>query len=270
MPGVWDAISARLCERAGFDTVFLSGYCVSGTLLGVPDYGYLTQAEMAEVARRVCAATPGLMVVVDADTGYGNPLNTIRTVELWEQAGATGMFVEDQVWPKRCGHMAGKQVVPRDEWLAKLKAAVDHRESIFVTARTDARAAIGLEEACERARMAADLGVDAVFVEAPESLAELEAVTEALPGCIRVANMIEAGKTPLLTPTELHDLGFDLIVSPLSALFTYTKAVTESLAILHDEGTLRDHLDRVVTFDEFNGLVDLDGHAEREARYRQA
>lgn len=270
MPGVWDAISARLSERAGFDTVFLSGYCVSGTLLGLPDYGYLTQAEMAEVARRVCAANPGLMVVVDADTGYGNPLNTVRTVELWEQAGAAGMFVEDQVWPKRCGHMAGKQVVPRDEWLAKLRAAVDHRERIHVTARTDARAAIGLEEACERARMAADLGVDAVFVEAPESVAELEAIAAALPDCVRVANMVEAGRTPLLTPVELHDLGFDLIVSPLSALFTYTKAVTESLAILHDEGTLRGHLDRVVTFDEFNALVDLEGHERREARYRQA
>lgn len=269
MPGVWDAISARLGERAGFDTVFLSGYCVSGTLLGLPDYGYLTQGEMAEVARRVCAAAPDLMVVVDADTGYGNPLNTIRTVELWEQAGAAGLFVEDQVWPKRCGHMAGKQVVPRDEWLAKLRAAVDHRESIHVTARTDARAAIGLEEACERARMARDLGVDAVFVEAPESVAELEAIAAALPDCVRVANMVEAGRTPLLTPAELHDLGFDLIVSPLSALFSYTKAVTESLAILHDEGTLRRHLDRVVTFDEFNELVDLDGHAGREARYRQ-
>lgn len=270
MPGVWDAISARLSARAGFDTVFLSGYCVSGTLLGLPDYGYLTQAEMAEVARRVCAAAPDLMVVVDADTGYGNALNTIRTVELWEQAGAAGMFVEDQVWPKRCGHMAGKQVVAREEWLAKLRAAVDHRGSIFVTARTDARAAIGLDEACERARMAADLGVDAVFVEAPESIAELEAIAAALPGCVRVANMIEAGKTPLLTPAELHDLGFDLIVSPLTALFTYTKAVTESLAILQDEGTLREHLDRVVGFDEFNQLVDLEGHAEREARYRQA
>ena len=173
------------------------------------------------------------------------------------------------MWPKRCGHMAGKQVVPRDEWLAKLRAAVDHRESIHVTARTDARAAIGLEEACERARMARDLGVDAVFVEAPESVAELEAIAAALPDCVRVANMVEAGRTPLLTPAELHDLGFDLIVSPLSALFSYTKAVTESLAILHDEGTLRRHLDRVVTFDEFNELVDLDGHAGREARYRQ-
>lgn len=269
MPGVWDAVSARLSEQAGFDTVFLSGYCVSGTLLGVPDFGYLTQGEMAEVARRVCAAVPDTMVVVDADTGYGNPLNTIRTVELWEQAGATGMFIEDQVWPKKCGHMAGKAVVPRDEWLAKLRAAVASRESIFVTARTDARAAVGLDEACERARMAADLGVDAVFVEAPESLEELEAIAEALPGCIRVANMIEAGKTPLLTPSQLHDLGFDLIVSPLSNLFSFTRAVTDTLAILRDEGTLRDHLDRLVTFDEFNELVDLDGHYQREARFNE-
>jgi 2-methylisocitrate lyase-like PEP mutase family enzyme len=269
MPGVWDAVSARLSERAGFDTVFLSGYCVSGTLLGVPDFGYLTQGEMAEVARRVCAAVPETMVVVDADTGYGNPLNTIRTVELWEQAGATGMFIEDQVWPKKCGHMAGKAVVPRDEWLAKLRAAVDARESIFVTARTDARAAVSLDEACERARMAADLGVDAVFVEAPESRAELEAIAAALPGCIRVANMIEAGKTPLLTPSQLHDLGFDLIVSPLTNLFSFTRAVTDTLAILRDEGSLRDHLDRLVTFDEFNELVDLDGHYRREARFNE-
>ena len=267
MPGVWDAVSARLSEQAGFDTVFLSGYCVSGTLLGLPDFGYLTQGEMAEVARRVCRAVPDTMVVVDADTGYGNPLNTMRTVELWEHAGAAGLFIEDQVWPKRCGHMAGKAVVPRDEWLAKLRAAVASRESLFVTARTDARAAIGIDEACERARLAAGIGVDAVFVEAPESVAELEAIAAALPDCIRVANMVEAGRTPLLTPAELHDLGFDLIVSPLTNLFSFTRAVTDTLAILRDEGSLRDHLDRLVTFDEFNALVDLDGHYEREARF---
>ena len=169
MPGVWDALSARLSARAGFDVVFVSGYAVSGAMLGLPDTGYLGQVEMADVARRITASVPDTIVVVDADTGYGNARNAARTVELWEAAGAAGLFLEDQVWPKRCGHMAGKQVVSREEWLAKLRAAVDHRDTIHVTARTDARAAIGLEEACERARMARDLGVDAVFVEAREA-----------------------------------------------------------------------------------------------------
>ena len=207
MPGVWDPLSARLASRAGFEVVFLSGYCVSATLLGLPDFGYLTQAEMAEVAGRVCSSSPELMVVVDADTGYGNPLNTIRTVELWERAGASGLFLEDQVWPKKCGHLAGKEVVPRDDWLAKLEAAVAHRDTLHITARTDARAAVGLDEAVERVRMAADLGVDALFVEAPESVAELEAIAAALPDTVRVANMIETGKTPLLTPAEEKILG---------------------------------------------------------------
>ena len=268
MPGVWDALSARLAADAGFDTVFCSGYSVSASLLGLPDFGYVTQSEMAEVARRVCRAAPELMVVVDADTGYGNPLSVIRTVELWEEAGATGLFLEDQVWPKKCGHLAGKEVVPRDDWLAKLEAALDNRSSLFVTARTDARAAIGLEEACERAKAACELGVDAVFVEAPESLEELEQIAEAVPGVVRVANMIEAGRTPLLTPSELHDLGFDLIVSPLTSLFSAARAMADSLAILRDKGTLRDHLDRVMTFDEFNEVVDLEAHYGREARYR--
>ena len=156
MPGVWDALSARLAAQAGCSTVFLSGYCVSGTLLGAPDFGLLTQTEMAEVARRVCTANPGLNVVVDADTGYGNPLNTIRTVQLWQQAGASGLFLEDQVWPKRCGHMAGKQVIPREDWLAKLRAAVHAADDLHITARTDARAAVGLDEAIERLAQALD------------------------------------------------------------------------------------------------------------------
>ena len=268
MPGVWDALSVKLAAEAGFDTVFLSGYCVSGTQLGLPDFGYLTQGEMAEVARRVCRAAPSTMVVVDGDTGYGNPLNTMRTVELWESAGATGIFLEDQVWPKRCGHMAGKQVVPVDEWLAKLRAACDHRDRLHVTARTDARAAVSLDDAIERARMARDAGVDAVFVEAPESIAELEAISAALPGTTLVANMVETGKTPLLTPGELADLGFTLIVSPLTALFAATKALRDSLAVLRREGSLRDHLDQLVDFDDFTRVVDLDGHAALDARYR--
>ncbi len=268
MPGVWDALSVRLAAEAGFDTVFVSGYCVSGTLLARPDFGYLTQTEMAEVARRVCAAEPGISVVVDADTGYGNPLNTIRTVELWEQAGAAGIFLEDQVWPKRCGHMAGKQVVPRDEWLAKLRAACDHRTHLHVTARTDARAAVGLDEALERARMARDTGVDALFVEAPESVAELEAIAAALPDVTLVANMVETGKTPLLTPAELAELGFRLIVSPLSGLYATVRALREAFALLRHEGTLRRHLDRLVGFDEFGQLVGLAHAYEIEQRYR--
>ena len=260
MPGVWDALSVRLAAQAGFTTVFLSGYCVSGTLLGLPDVGYLTQGEMAAVATRVCAASPETTVVVDADTGYGNPLNVVRTVELWEQAGASGMFLEDQVWPKRCGHMAGKQVVERGEWLAKLQAALDHRRTLHVTARTDARGAVDLDEALERARMARDEGVDALFVEAPESVAELERIAGALPGITLVANMVETGRTPLLTPPELAELGFTLIVSPLTALFAMVKEVRTALDLLQEKGSLRDDLDRLMTFDGFAEVVDLERH----------
>lgn len=267
MPGAWDALSARLAADAGFSTVFLSGYCVSGTQLGLPDYGFLTQTEMADQARRVTAANPGVNVVVDGDTGYGNPLNVIRTVELWEQAGAAGVFIEDQVWPKRCGHMAGKQVVPADEWLAKLRAAVDHRSDMLVCARTDARAAVGVDEAIERAKAAVDTGVDAVFVEAPQTIEEMERIATDVPAPVLVANMVEAGMTPLLTPAELTDLGFRLVVSPLTALFSMVAAVRTSLEILASAGSLRDDLDRLVSFEEFTEIVGLPGIAATEDRY---
>lgn len=267
MPGVWDALSARLAVDAGFSTVFLSGYCVSGTQLGLPDYGMLTQTEMADQARRTCAANPGLSVVVDGDTGYGGPLNVVRTVELWESAGAAGVFIEDQVWPKRCGHMAGKQVVPAGEWLAKLRAAVDHRDEMLVCARTDARAATGLDDAIERAKAAVDTGVDAVFVEAPETIDELERIAAEVPAPVLVANMVEAGRTPLLTPDELTQLGFRLVISPVTALFSMVRAVQESLRILSSAGSLRDDLDRLVSFDEFTDLIGLPQAAATEARY---
>ena len=269
MPGVWDALSARLVTQAGFDTAFMSGFCVSGTRLGVPDFGYVTQVEMAETATRVCTAAPSLMVIVDADTGYGNALNVARTVELYEAAGAVGLFLEDQVWPKKCGHMSGKAVVPRDEWLAKLRAAVATRTHLHVTARTDARAAVDLREAIERAKAAADLGVDALFVEAPQSQAEMETIARELAPCglTLVANMIEKGQTPLLTPAELDQLGFRLIVSPLSLLFAATRAMRDALATLSAKGTMRDDLAALVPFDEFGAVVDLDGHYAREAQF---
>jgi 2-methylisocitrate lyase-like PEP mutase family enzyme len=267
MAGVYDALTARLAVEAGFDVVFVSGYCTAATQLGLPDFGYLTQTEIADTARRVCRSVRGTAVVVDGDTGYGNPLNVIRTVGLFEEAGAAGIFLEDQQWPKKCGHMAGKRVVPADEWLGKLQAAVDHRDRLFVVARTDARAVVGLDEACRRAQAAAAIGVDAVFVEAPESTDDMRAIAEATPGCTRVANMIETGKTPLLTPGELHDLGFDLVVSPLTGLLAATRALARAYEVLRREGTLRDHLELVTTFDDFGSVIDLDRHDGLEARY---
>ena len=268
MPGVWDALSARLAANAGFDVVFISGYATAGTQLGLPDFGYLTQTEIADVARRVCGAIPDTGVVVDGDTGYGNALNTIRTVQLYEAAGAAGIFLEDQVWPKRCGHMEGKRVVPVGEWLSKLEAALSTRKALFVVARTDARAAVDIDEACDRARQAAKLGVDAIFVEAPQGTDEMKAIADATPNTIRVANMVEGGKTPLLTPKELHDLGYDLVVSPLTGLLASTKALADAYGTLKSEGSLRDHLDTVAGFDEFGTLVDLERHYQLDARYR--
>jgi 2-methylisocitrate lyase-like PEP mutase family enzyme len=270
MPGVYDALSARLAADAGFPVGFLSGYATSATLLGLPDFGYLTQGEMADVARRVCRAAPEMAVIVDADTGYGNALNTRRTVELFEAAGGAGIFLEDQVWPKKCGHMAGKRVVPRADWLAKLQAALDARDQLFVVARTDARAAAGggLDEAIARAQAAAALGVDAIFVEAPQSIEEMRAVADATPGVVRVANMIEAGRTPLMTPPELHELGFDLIVSPLTGLFAAARSLATAYGVLADKGTLRDDLGLLTTFDDFNRVVRLDDHYGLETRYQ--
>lgn len=268
MPGVWDPWSALLAERAGFHTVFLSGFALAGTLLGEPDIGILGRAEVADAARRICAQVPDLSVVVDADTGYGDADEVRRTVSLWEDAGAAGLFLEDQVWPKRCGHMAGKEVVQTDEWLAKLRAALDERSDLFVTARTDARAVHGLGDAIERGKMARDLGVDAVFVEAPESIAELEQVASSITGVTLVANMVEKGRTPLLTPDELADLGFGLVVSPLSGLLSATKALGEAFERLRRDGSLRDHADTHSTFDDFTSLVGLEKHLADDARDR--
>lgn len=270
MPGVYDALSARLATQAGFDVLFISGYSVAGSLLALPDFGYLAQTEVAETARQVCSATH-LPVIVDADTGYGNPLSAMRTARLFSAAGGAGMFLEDQQWPKKCGHFAGKQVVPANEWLAKLRAVVDLRQEgvdLFLLARTDARSAASLDEAIDRAKAARDLGVDAIFVEAPLSLAELERVANEVPGVVRVANMIEGGRTPLLTPSELHDLGYDLIVTPLSALFAATRAMQVAFRTLRAEGTLRDHPELLVSFGDFEPVVDLAGHRALEDRYR--
>ncbi len=269
MPGVYDALTARLATMAGFEVLFVSGYSVSAAKLGTPDYGYLTQTEIADTARYICANTD-LPVIVDADTGYGNPLSAIRTAELLDRAGAAGIFLEDQVWPKKCGHFAGKRVVERDDWLAKLQAVIDQRSrgiDLFVVARTDALSTQGLDEAIIRAKAARDLGADAIFVEAPRTVQDMERVAREVEGVPLVANMIEGGLTPLMSDSELHQLGFDLIVTPLSALFASARAVIEALSRLRKEGTLRDHRELLVDFKDFEPLVNMDYHRGLEERY---
>jgi methylisocitrate lyase len=266
--GVYDGLSVRLADRAGFEVLFVGGFSVAATHLGEPDLGYLTQTEMADAARRICRLTER-PVLVDADTGYGNPLNVLRTVELYAGAGAAGLFLEDQVWPKRCGHMRGKQVVERGDWLAKLRAVLDGRRrgiDLFLVARTDARAVLGLEEAIARARAAHDVGADATFVEAPQSVDEMRRIGREVPGP-KVANMIEGGRTPLLSPTELHDLGFDLIVTPLAAILAAAKALAGVYRRLRDSGTMRDHLEQLLSFEEFNQLMELERYYELEKKY---
>ena len=266
MGGVYDGLTTRLADRAGFDILFAGGFSVAATLLGEPDFGFLTQTEMAATAQRICRLTDK-PVLIDADTGYGNPLSVLRTVELWHTGGAAGLFLEDQVWPKRCGHMRGKQVVERSDWLAKLGAVLSARprHDLFLVARTDARAVLGLEEAIERGKAARDLGADAVFVEAPESVAEMEAIARAIPGP-KVANMVEGGRTPLLGPDELHELGFDLIVHPLTALLAATKAIAGVYETLRTQGTTRQATAALVSFEEFNDIIDLQRYYELDAK----
>jgi 2,3-dimethylmalate lyase len=267
MPGVYDAITARIAARVGFDIVFISGYSVSAARLGEPDFGFLTQTEMADAARSVCRVSDA-PVIVDADTGYGNAVNVLRTVRELQDAGASGVFLEDQVWPKKCGHMSGKRVVDTEEHAAKIRAAVDGRgeRDLFVVARTDARQPLGLDAAIERCLAYKEAGADALFVEAPQSVEELERVAEALPGPL-VANMIERGATPHLTRSELRDLGYALIVCPLAALFAAARAVTDVLTELRDKETTAGAYDRMLSFDEFNALVELDARYADEARY---
>ena len=267
MPGVYDSLTARIAARLSFEVVFISGYSVSATRLGEPDFGFLTGSEMAEAARGVCRVSRA-PVIVDADTGYGNPLNVMRTVRDFQDAGASGVFLEDQVWPKKCGHMAGKRVVETEEHAAKLRAAVEARgeRDMFVVARTDARQPLGLEAAIERCLAYKDAGADALFVEAPQSVEELQRVAEALPPPL-VANMIERGVTPHLTRSELRDLGYALIVCPLAGLFAAARAVLDVLTELSERETTAGVVDRMLTFDDFNALVETEARYADEARY---
>ena len=268
MPGVYDALSAKIAARAGFEVIFITGYSLSATLLGEPDFGLLTQSEVVGAAQRICAVvdTP---VIVDADTGYGNAINVMRTVQDLIRAGAAGMFLEDQVWPKRCGHMKGKQVIALDEQLKKLRAAVEAKQGgdFFIVARTDSRQALGLTEAITRGLAFKEAGADAVFIEAPETKEEMKEIAHQVPGPL-VANMLERGVTPLMGPKQLKELGFDLIVWPLAPLYSAAQSLTEVYTTLRRDGSTLAILDRLMPFDDFNRIVGLEEKYALDAKYR--
>ncbi|MBI5394425.1 MAG: isocitrate lyase/PEP mutase family protein [Verrucomicrobia bacterium] len=269
MPGVYDALTARIANQVGFEIIFITGYSVSATALGEPDFGLLSLGDIAEATRRVCRNSKA-PVIVDADTGYGNALNVQHTVRTLLDAGAAGIFLEDQLWPKRCGHMRGKKVIPAEEHANKIRAARDAaKESgrdLFIVARTDARQPLGLDAAIERCKLYKKAGADALFVEAPVSVEELRRIGRELPPPL-VANMIERGVTPQLTRKELKKFGFQMIVCPLAALYASAKAVTDVYRILKTKGTTRNDLSRVLTFDEFNRIIGLQAKYDAEKRY---
>src|SRR3954467_2654533 len=257
-PGVYDTLSAKIVQRVGFPMSFISGYSVAATAIGEPDLGLLTQTEIVERARRVCGSV-SIPIIVDADTGYGNPLNVIRTVNELIAAGAAGCFLEDQVWPKKCGHMRGKRVIERQEYIDKVRAAVEARagRDFFIVARTDALAAASLDEAIARVTEARAAGADARFAEAPESLGQMAGVGRRAPRPI-VANMIEHGRTPVLPRQRLVELGFQLILYPLSGVFAAARALERIYQQLHDAQTTAGAEQDLMAFTSFNDLIGVE------------
>ena len=267
IPGVYDAIGAKIAEKVGFDAMFQTGYGTSATLFGMPDYGFIGATETVDNARRICRAVK-VPVIVDSDTGYGNALSVWKLVKELESAGASGIFLEDQRWPKRCGHMQGKEVVSQEEYTEKLGAAIDARESkdFIIVARTDARATEGLDAAIERGLQNKKTGADAVFVEAPRSIDEMKQIGKSIKAPL-VANMIEGGATPISSAQELHKMGFKIILYPLSVLFANTFATMNILQELKKTGTTSKYKNKVVNFDQFNDLVELSKFRQMEKKY---
>lgn len=268
MPGVYDALSAKLAERAGIQALVMGGYAISASTLGQPDVGYLTMSEMAYALKRICDATT-IPVLADGDTGYGNAMNVRRVVQEFEAAGAAGVFFEDQEWPKKCGHMEGKRVIPMEEHVMKIRAAVEARRDpdFVIMARTDARAVNGLEDAIARAKAYGEAGADLLFVEAPESVEEMKIINQALDKP-SMANMIEQGKTPLLTAQELQDLGFAAVFYPVSAIYTVARALQRLWAELKATGTTQGFRHEMMSFPEFNAFIGLPEYRALEQRYK--
>ncbi|MCU0515425.1 MAG: oxaloacetate decarboxylase [Oscillatoria sp. Prado101] len=268
LPGIYDCIGAQLVEQLGFEVVFTSGFGISGSTLGRPDYGFLTATEMLYSVGRIVQSV-SIPLVADIDTGYGNPLNVIRTVTDAVQLGVAGIILEDQEWPKKCGHFEGKRVIPAEEHVEKIKAAAHARgdSGLVIIARTDARAPLGLEEAIRRGRAYCQAGADIVFIEAPQSVEDLKAIAAAFPDVPLFANMIEGGKTPLLTARELQELGYKISVFPLAGLFSATKAMAACFRYLKEHGTTAGFSD-LLNFQEFEQIIGVPEYRRVDQQFK--
>jgi carboxyvinyl-carboxyphosphonate phosphorylmutase len=267
-PGAFDSLSARLVEEAGFPAVYMTGFGTSATLIGRPDVGLLTMTEMVGNAGRI-AACVDIPVIADADTGYGNPLNVIRTVGAYEAAGIAGIHIEDQVAPKKCGHLEGKQVIPAVEMAQKIRAAVEARSQpeFVIIARTDARAVEGLERALQRARMYREAGADVLFIEALTTEAEAEEAVRAFPGVPLLFNWAEGGKTPPISLDRLQAMGYRIVIFPLSTLLAATGAMRRILLQIARAGTPAAAMRELPTFAEFVDFIGLPQVRQAEQRY---
>jgi 2,3-dimethylmalate lyase len=267
LPGVYDALTAKIAEDVGFETAFQTGYGTSASLLGMPDFGFLNAGETLENAKRIINSV-NIPILVDIDTGYGNPLNVWKIVKDLVRIGAKGIFLEDQVWPKRCGHMAGKTVIPKEDYILKLQAAIDAREDneFIIVARTDSLAQFGVEEAIERGKEYKRIGADVIFIEAPKTIDEMELISKEIKAPL-LANMIEEGITPNLTADQLRKMGFRMVVFPLSALYSATFAIKQTLQTLKKTGTTKELKNKMITFQEFNDLVNLSAYHKLEKKY---
>ena len=267
IPGVYDAIGAKIAQKVGFEAMFQTGYGTSATLLGMPDYGFIGASETLDNARRISNAI-SVPLIVDIDTGYGNALTVRKLIQELENAGASGVFLEDQKWPKRCGHMKGKDVISKEEYAEKLQSAIDARTSkdFIIVARTDARAIEGLDKAIERGNYYKKIGADVIFVEAPKSLNEMKIIGKSINAPL-VANMIEGGATPINSASKLHKMGYKIILYPLSILYANTFATLKILQELKNKGTTTKLKNRLVKFEQFNDIVELSKYNKIEKRY---
>ncbi|MDO4554195.1 MAG: isocitrate lyase/PEP mutase family protein [Lachnospiraceae bacterium] len=266
-PGAHDALTAKIIGKLGFDAVYMTGYGQSASHLGQPDVGLMSMSEMVMRAANMVEAA-GVPVVADADTGFGNAVNVMRTVKEYEKAGVAVIQLEDQVMPKKCGHMIGRQVVALDEMVGKIKAAVDARVNpdFMIMARTDARTTQGIDAAIERGLAFKEAGADIVFIESPESEDEMKLINAKIPG-LTLANMVEGGRTPLLTNDKLESLGYNLVIYPTASTYVTTKAMVDLWEGLKKDGTTANLIDSMIPFEQFNDLIGLKEIREIESKY---